>query len=231
MSKQILTEWIEAGYPYLKEGIGLPAWLLPESSLAGTAEALGDDGILKMSRPIGLDRGTGSLFNSAPPALSAEEWQNAVIQWPSRHNARPIIETLLEVTGRITGQLTSICLMFDPMVISRSLAVLAFAPFVLAGKPLLQEVAVMLGGDADEPSGLLISYAEGVVGGDVLTVEKVNECVVRYSAWAKWADTLQKQVVSLRYKPRLIAVTPPLSPQLLGVLVSMIKERQHDESR
>lgn len=64
MSKQILTEWIEAGYPYLKEGIGLPAWLLPESSLAGTAEALGDDGILKMSRPIGLDRGTGSLFNS-----------------------------------------------------------------------------------------------------------------------------------------------------------------------
>jgi len=233
MTEMRLTEWIKTGYPYLKDGIELPIWLLPESSIAGTAEALGDDGILKMSQPIGLDKGIGSLFNSAsaPSVPSAEEWQNAVIQWPSRNNVRPIIEALLEVTSRIEGQLKSICIMFDLRMINRSLAVLAFAPFAPAGKPLLQEMAVILGGDVNEPSGLIIDYAERIIGGDILTVEKINECVVRYNAWAKWADTLEKQVISLQYKPGLIAVTPPLSPELVGVLASMIKERQHDESR
>jgi hypothetical protein len=109
--------------------------------------------------------------------------------------------------------------------------VLAFAPFIPAGKPLLEEIACILGEDVSEPSGLIMSYAEGVIGGDVSTVERVNECVVRYSAWAKWADTLQKLVLNLQYTPRLIAITPPLSPELVGVLVSMIKEGQHDESR
>jgi len=220
------VETIKAGYPYLKESIGLPPWLLPASSLGSTVDALGDEGILKLGRPLNL--GTGfkvkSESASGPLAMSPEGWHNATTKWPSREIARPIIETLMEVTSRITSQMDHIRLIFDPQIATRNLAVLAFAPFIAAGKLLLKEAAGILDADIGDAPELLRKYAQAVIDGDVSTVENVNDCILKYKAWVKWADMLQRQALGFKHQPRLIAVTPPLSPELSGVLATMLKE-------
>jgi hypothetical protein len=115
------------------------------------------------------------------------------------------------------------------MVICRSIAVLLLAPLVDRGKLVSQELAGVLGGQANYPAQLIVSYAEAVVRGDIPTLEKVDQCIVRFSDWQEWASVLQEEVLRCRLKPRLIAVTPPLSSDLTSVLATMIKEG-YDES-
>jgi hypothetical protein len=75
---------------------------------------------------------------------------------------------------------------------------------------------------------LIRSYAGAVNRGDIPTLEKVNQCIVKYSVWQEWASALQEQALSCRYTSKLIAVTPPLSADLIGVLAILMKE-EHDE--
>ena len=65
MRAQRLVELIKAGYPHLKESIGLPPWLLPTSSLGSTVDALGEEGILKLGRPLNLGTGFKAKSESA----------------------------------------------------------------------------------------------------------------------------------------------------------------------
>jgi hypothetical protein len=70
MVKQTLTRWLKAVFPYLKAGCGLPSWLLPESSLNRTTDAVGDSGLLKVSQPLGLAESVKWLVESEPdPAI------------------------------------------------------------------------------------------------------------------------------------------------------------------
>jgi len=221
-----LVELIKAGYPHLKESIGLPPWLLPASSILHATETLGDEGILNLGRPLNL--GTGFKVKSEPAsgslAMSPEDWPSAMTELSSREIAGPVIETLLEVTSRITGQMDRIRLTFDPRTITRSLAVLAFAPFVDMGKPLLSEASAILNVDAGGPSDILVTFAEAVLSEDVVAVEAVNDCISGHESWEEWADMLQQRAKSFKRSPRVIGVTPPLSPELASVLVTMLKE-------
>lgn len=231
MKGQTLTKWLKAGYPHLKAGSGLPAWLLPERNLCQTADEVGDCGILRMSQPLNLAKGIIPDQLPEATAFSAEAWQEAVRQWPPLGQVRPIVEAFLGVAERVTSQLHRIRLMVEPTVVCRNMAVLLLAPFVNQGKPIIEELASILGSDTSHPAELITGYAEAVTKGDTVTVEKVNECIVKYSSWAKWAAILQEQVLRLQYTPRLIAVTPPISSELVCVLASMVKEGQYDESR
>jgi len=227
VSKQVLAKLIKTGYPYMKEGSGLPSWLLPESSLTGTVEALGDDGILKISRSLSLDKGLG---NPSYPSLSLspEEWQDAVNNWPNLPKVKPFISAFMEAVSKMTSHLENGIPGVPPMKIYRSLAVIGFAPFIPEGKPIIEELSKILDRQACMPAELLTRYTEAVVNDDITTIEKVNECIVKYDSWARWADRLQKLVGTLTYKPRLIAVTPPLTDDLVSVLASVVKERQKD---
>lgn len=231
MVKQTLTRWLKAVFPYLKAGCGLPSWLLPESSLNRTTDAVGDSGLLKVSQPLGLAESVKWLVESEPdPAiLSPQAWQDAVKQWPHLPQTGSIIATFYEVADAVMAQFQHIRPKIDPMVICRSMAVLLFAPFVDQGKVLLEELGSVLGTDSSKPAELILSYAESVAREDIARLEKVNECIVKYSAWEEWALALQEEVLRCRYIPRLIAVTPAPSVELASVLALMIKEAQHDE--
>lgn len=230
MTEQRLIRWLEAGYPYLKAGSQLPAWLLPERSLNSAADKLGDQAILEMSQSLDLAKGTGSGQVPDPATFSPEDWQKAVEHWPPLPQVRPIVEALLGAADRIVAYFCTGEPGTDRMMVCRSMAVLAFAPFITEGKPVIEELACILDGNASQPAELITRYAEVVLSGDGLTVEEINQCIVRYSSWAEWAATVQELTLKCQYTPRLIAVTPPLSPELVGALVSMIKEGHHDES-
>jgi len=232
MRKQLLTEWIETGYPYLKESSGLPLWLLPESSLRCTTRELGDENILKMSRPLKLDKGIRNLLNStsAPAMLSPEEWESSVKNWPNLNKVKPFVGAFMEAVSKIMPHLRNGRLEVKSTAVCRSLAVIGFAPFIPEGESVMEEVSVILGRYSCLPAEPITRYAEAVLNDDIVTIEKVNECIVKHSSWAKWAAELHKQALSLQQTPRLIVVIPPLSEKLVDVLASAVKERQSNES-
>ena len=231
MPEQMLTKWIKAGYLHIKDAWGLPDWLLPEKSLNVAAEKIGDKGLLRISRPLVIRDGLERLLGRDPSALSAEQWQEALRRGPQLPQVKAVAEAFLEVADTIMAQFPRIQSTIDPMVICRSLAVLLYAPLVEQGKAVSAELGGLLGVKANEPAELVKSYAEAVVNGDIPTLEKVNQCIVGYSDWHQWALALQKEVLRCRLRPKLIAVTPPLSAELASVLAIIIKEGHHDESR
>jgi hypothetical protein len=231
MKEQKLAELIKGGYPYVKDEAGLAPWVLPEHGLNRIVDKVGDDGILKVSRPLGLTENVESLLKSAPdPAnVSQPAWQEAVKQWQPLSQVRPVVAAFLEVAVPVMAKYHEIKPKVDPMVICRSLAVLLFAPFIQQGQALLGELAGVLGRPANDPGELIKSYARAVIGGDITALEKVNQSIVKYSAWQEWASALQEQALGCRHTPKLIAVTPPLLADLTGVLAILMKEG-HDES-
>jgi len=232
MAEDKLTRWVKAGYPYVKEKAGLAPWVLPEHGLNRIADEVGDNGLLKVSRPLGLAEGVERLLESAPdPAsVSPQAWQDAVKQWQPLSQVSSVIAAFLEVAGPVMAQCQSNKSRIDPMVICRSLAVLLFAPFIDQGRALLGELASVMDKQANDPAELIRSYAEAVCSSDIPTLEKVNQCIVEYNYWQEWASALQEQVLNCRYTSRLIGVTPPLSAGLVGLLTTLMKEG-HDESR
>lgn len=231
MKEQKLAELIKSGYPYVKDEAGLAPWVLPEHGLNRIVDEVGDDGILKVSRPLGLTENVERLLKSAPDPSSVPQqaWQEAVKQWQPLSQVRPVVAAFLEVAGPVMAHLQVIKSKVDPMVICRSLAVLLYAPFIDQGKALLEEVAGVLTRQTNDPAELIRSYAEAVNRGDIQTLEKVNRCIVKYSAWQEWASAMQERALSCRHTPKLIAVTPPLSAELAGILTTIMREG-HDES-
>jgi hypothetical protein len=226
MTAQRLAAWLKAGYPHVKAGSGLPPWLLPERSLNRTTDEVGDDGLLSMGRPLGMAEAAERLADNAPgpAAMSAEAWQQAIAGWPHLPRVRPVFEAFIEVSGGVMEHLRKTGPGMDPAVICRGMAVLLFAPLVGEGRWVLEEIAGALGGDAGRPEQLVRAYADAVLREDILTLESVNRCMLRDRAWSEWAAAVEEQVLSCRCTPRLIGVTPPLSPDLAAVLASMIEE-------
>lgn len=230
MVKQVLSKWLKAGYPYLKQGAGLPSWLLPQRSLEVTADELQDSGILRLSRPLKLADNIEAVYDRMPEpsVFSAEDWEQAVSQWSPLSQVKAVVEAYLEAADRVATQFGRLKDKIAPAVIRRGLAVLLLAPLVTQGKRVTREIADILGGSAEQPEQLLRGYAGAVMEGDVATVEAVNQCIVKYSTWVKWAKELQRQTKTMKCRPRLIAVTPPLSSELASVLAVMIKEEEQD---
>ena len=230
MAEQMLTRLIKAVYPYLKAESGIPLWLFPERSLNQALDAVGEKGLLRVGQPLGV---ADAVLKSAPdPAtISPQEWHNAVRQWRPLPQFGPMMTAFVEVVEAVIAQFEKVRPAIDPMVICRSLAVLIYAPLVDRGKMVSQELAAVLGGQADQPARLIVSYAAAVVNGDIPTLEKVYQCILKYSDWQEWASVLPEEVLRCGLKPRLIAVTPPLSSDLVSTLATMIKEEMgYDES-
>jgi len=230
MAKQMITRLLKTVYPYLKAESGIPPWLFPERSLNQAIDAVGEKGLLRVGRPLGTADG---VLKSAPdPAsITPQEWQEAIRQWRPLSQLGPMMMAFVEIAEPIMAHFEKIRPAIDPMAICRSLAVLVYAPLVEQGKAISQELAGVLGVKANQPAELIASYAAAVVRGDISTLEKVNQCVVKYGDWQEWALSLQEEALRCRLKPRLIAVTPPLSAELASIVVTMFKEASYDESR
>ena len=233
MRGQRLVKWLKTGYPCLKEEGRLPVWILPEQSFDKVADELGDWHILEMSQPLSFAGGVEDLFEKAPnpEAVSGEAWQMAVMQWPSLLRVRPMVEACLEAATMIMKQFYSGQLKVEPMTVCRSMAVLGFAPFVPQGEPLLAELASILKGDINCPAELVRRYALALVHGDELTLGEVDNCIARHNQWAEWAALFTEGGQNLSCTPKLVAVTPPVSTELVYVLAEMVEEAGDDESR
>lgn len=226
MANQVLTKWVKKVYPYLKEGCGLPSWVLPEHSLNRSLYEIGDTGLLNVGKPLSGTDSVKWLFETEPdPAsVSPTEWWDAIKQHQSFNNLSPVVTAFIEVADVVIAQFPRLRSRIDPMIICRTLAVLLYAPLVEQGKAVLAEIASVLSEHADQPAQLILSCAEAVVRSDISTLERVNQCIMRYPEWQEWTSALQDEVLKCRYKPKLIAVTPPLSSELTGILATMIKE-------
>lgn len=231
MAVQTLTKWIKAGYPHLKEGSGLPAWLLPERSMEQAADDLGDRGTLEISRPLGLADGIQGMLERAPEpgTVPGEVWREAIAQWPPVSHIKPVVEAFFEASDKIMAQFDSGQLGAEPVAVCRTMAVLLVAPFVEEGRPLLKELSRVLCGEIDEPAQLIRRYAEAVVEGDTRTVEKAGDRIAGHATWTEWAATLVERARHFPSSGKLIAVTPPLSAEIAEVLASMVEETEHDE--
>ena len=231
MAEQTLTGWLKTAYPHVKEASGLPPWLLPEKSLFRTADEIGDRGLLTMGQPLGLTDGVEYALRSAgdPSLVSADDWQERIRRWPYLSQVTPVVVAFVETADMIMARLPLIARDIAPDIISRSLAVLLFAPFIDRGRTLLEDVAAVLGGDAGQPAQLIRRYGECVTNRDSATLERVNGCIVQYRYWQAWAQALQQTALTCRHMPRLIAITPPPSAEMTAVLVAMMME-ENDES-
>ena len=232
MKEHKLAELIKSGYPHVKNEAGLAPWVLPEHGLNRITDEVGDIGILKVSQPLGLADGLEQRLERAPDpdSVSSQSWQDAVRKWQPLSQVSVIVAAYLETVGPVMAQSQSIKSGIDPMAICRSLAVLLFAPFVDCGRALLEEIAGILDRPAIAPAELINSYAIAVRESNIKTLEKVNRCILKYSDWQEWTSALQEQVLRCRHTPKLIAVTPPPSTDLTGVLVTLIKEAHHGSS-
>lgn len=231
MGKQIISKWLKAGYPYMKEGAGLPSWVLPQRSLELVADELEDSGILRLSRPLRLADSVEAAHDRMPDpsVFTAEAWQQAVSQWPPLSQVRAVVEAYLEVADKIAAEPGRLRDKVDPAGIRRSVAMLLLASLVPQGKRAMKEIAGILDGSADQPGELIRAYAGAVIDGDLSRVKDVVRCIARHRPWARWLAELQRQTAAMKCHPRLIGVTPLLSSELISVLTLMIKEEHQGE--
>lgn len=228
-----VVRWLQSGYPHFKEESGLPAWVVPEHSFVRITNELGGKSIMELSQPLRFAEGIDELIDKAPEPeiVPSEVWQMAIKLWPAHSQVKPVVDICLEATSMILRQFQSGRLKVEPVVVCRGMAVLSCAPFVSGGRHITEELASILGGNANEPAGLVKRYAEAVSNADIGMVRRVDDCIAKHSQWVEWARVFLHQMKDFPYTTKPIGVTPPISSEIIGVLVEMIKEGQDDYSR
>jgi hypothetical protein len=226
MKEQKLSRWLKKGYPYFKEECGLPAHVLPEHSFVRLADELGDNNLQELSQPLlSAEDIQGSIDNKGnPETVATEELQAAITLWPACPGVKPVVEAFLDTTGRIMRQFHSGQLKMSMEIVCRALGVLGFAPFLHTGREIMEDIAIILGGTADDPPGMISRYADRVTSGNVETVSYIDDCISKHSQWAAWAELLLQQVREFPYRLKPVGITPPLSAEVIRVLAQMMKE-------
>jgi len=231
MAERKLTEWVKVGYPYMKREAGLAPWAMPEHGFNRIADEVGDDGLLALARPLFLAERVVQLMERAPEpaAVPPQAWQEAMRKWQYLPQLEPVIAAFLEVSGPLLAQVVRFKPVIDPAMVCRHVSVLLFAPFIDQGRALLEEVAAILG-RANSPAEVIRGYGEAVGQRDVTTLEKIDRSILKYSAWQEWAASMQERLRGCRCTPKLVAVTPAPAADIIGLLVTMMKEGQAESS-
>jgi hypothetical protein len=228
LKEQKLGRWLKKAYPHFKVECGLPAHVLPEHSFIKLADELGDESMLELSQPLLSAEGIQASIDKEgdPETVPTDEWQAAITLWPACPGVKPVVEAFLDATTRIMRQFHSSQLKISMEIICRALGVLGFSPFLHSGREIMEDIAVILGGTADDPPGMIRRYADTVTSGNVETVSYIDDCITKHSRWAAWAELLSQQVREFPYTPKPVGITPPLSAEVIRVLAQMMKEGQ-----
>jgi len=231
MKEQKVGRWLKSGYSHFKEESGLPAHVMPEHTFNRLTDGLGDESIMNLSQPWRLAEGIQDSIDKEadPETVPTEVWRAAITLWPACSGVKPVMESCLDAVGRIMSQFQIGKLKMSVKVVCRAMVVLGFAPFIHTGREIMEDIAAILGGDADEPPEMVRRYAEAVIGGDTETVSRVDDCIAKNPQWQTWAGLLLQQVKDFPYTPKLVGITPPLSAEIIGVLARMMKEERNNE--
>jgi len=226
MKEQKVGTWLKRGYPHFKEECGLPAHVLPEHSFTRLTDDLGDNNLQELSQPLLSAEGIEiSIDREADPeTVPIEEWQKSVTLWPACPCVKPVVEAFLDASGRIMRLFHSDQLKVSMETVCRSMAVLGFAPFLYTGREIMEAIAVILGGTADDPPGMIRRYADTITAGNVETISYIDDRILKHSKWAAWAELLLQQVNDFPYRLKPVGITPPLSAGVIRVLAQMMKE-------
>ncbi|MDD4985197.1 MAG: hypothetical protein PHQ43_05325 [Dehalococcoidales bacterium] len=231
MKEQKLGRWLKKGYPHFKEECRLPEHVLPEHSFNRLTDGLGDESIIELSQPLRLAEDIQNSIDKEPDSetVPSEVWQAAITLWPACSGVRPVMESCLDAVGRIMSQFQSGKLKMSVEVVCRGMVVLGFAPFLYTGREIMEDIAVILGGTADDPPEMIKRYADTVTSGNVETMSYIDDCIAKHSQWAAWAALLLQQVRDFPYRLKPVGITPPLSAEVIGALARMLKEEQNSE--
>lgn len=233
MQSSKLAKWVNMGYPHLKAASGLSEWFLPERCFARLVTEVGAERLVSLMEPLGLPERLDDLLSSSPDpeALPGEAWEAAFLKWPPLGEVSAVAEACLEGGAQLKRHFMGGCacapgFLGEAHEVYALLMVIAFAPFHAQGGPLLNQFAAILGADPGRPAELVRRFVAAVVSGDIITIEQVRGCIARGSGWLEWASGLVEVAQSLLFAPKLIAVTPAPSPELIGALAQMMKEMQ-----
>jgi hypothetical protein len=228
MAKDSLSKLIKDGYTCMKSSSRLKPWVLPEHGFNRVVDEVGDEGILKMGEPLGLGGVAEGI--KKPDRVSSDEWLKALNGWPPLSQFEPVVIAFMEAAvptiERLKGNPSDI----DPETICCNMTALLMAPFAEQGKNLTAEIAKILG-VSPAAADVIRGYAKVIDDGDTKILERVNRCIIRHDAWQKWVMTLQEEAQRCPYIPKLIAVTPPPSAELAGVLAILIGEGNDESGR
>jgi len=226
MKEQKLGRWLKKAYPHFKEECGLPAHVLPEHSFVRLTDELGDESMLELSQPLlSADGIQASIDKEADlETVPTEEWQKSVTLWPACPGVKPVVEAFLDATTRIMRQFHSSQLKVSMEIVCRALGVLGFAPFLHTGREIMEDIAIVLGGTAEDPPEILRRYADTVTAGNVEPVSYIDDRISKHSQWTAWAEFLLQQVKDFPYSLKPVGITPPLSAEVIRVLAQMMKE-------
>ena len=230
MKEQKVGRWLKKGYPRFKEECGLPTHVLPEHSFVRLTDELGDEKMMELSQSMMAPEGIRVAIDKEPDPdiVATEDWQAAVTVWPACPGVKPVVESCLDATGRIISRFQSGQLKISVETVCRTIAVLGFAPFLYTGREIMEDIAAILGGTADDPPDMVRRYADTVTSGDVETVSHIDDCIAKRGQWAAWAELLLQQVRDFSYTPKPMGITPPLSKELAHALATMMKEMIDD---
>ena len=227
---ETLSEWLKRSYASFKQGSGLPEWVLPAHSFSEVVDEVGDEAIWEMSRPLKLMPSLKKQIGRMPPPdmVALEDFQKAVTTWTPISRVKPIIQACFDVRVILTSFKENELKSKDDVL--RSICVLTVAPFSPEGEPILSELASILGTDKERPGDLIGRYVSAVLQSDLATLKRVSDCIKGHSEWRRWSALFAKKALKLECEPKLIAVTPPLSADIVWLLAEMIKEGWENES-
>ena len=223
MRDGLLTQYIEVGFPHLKQMAQLPEGLLPD--FGAVVRQLGDEGALKLAESLGLAGRVKTLLAQAPDpdSLATEIWQQCITNWPPAHQVLSVTMALLRACEKVDALERRGVLKID-FALVRGLAVTAYAPFAPKGGELLSRLAEILGGTSVDPARLLDRYITAVVEGDTDTLVGVDRCIVRNRVWREWSERILAAAKDFPFLPRVIGISPPLTSELKQVMINMMME-------
>lgn len=223
MRDELLTQYMEAGFPHLRQVSRLPEGLFPD--FAEVVRTLGDETMLKLAEPLGLGEGIKTFLSQAlePDSLPVEIWEQGIANWPPVRQVLSVSLALLRACEKVEALEQRGALKID-FILVRGLAVTAYAPFAPNGSELLSRLADILGGTVVEPARLLDRYIMAVVAGDSDTLAGVDRCILGNPAWREWSERILATGRDFPFLPRVIGISPPLTSGLKQVLVNMMVE-------
>lgn len=230
MTEGLLTKYVEAGLPHLRKIAGLPEWLAPD--VGKVAHELGDEGLLKLADPLGIPEDKDFLHRAPETnTVTAEIWQESLVKSQAVSQTLPIAMALLRVWEKARSLRRKGQLAVDPILFSRALTVLCYAPFIPSGNSILKRIAKILGGTEGNPPVLLDLFSKAVEEGDHHIWDKIEECIQEEASWGLWTEIFLEMAGAFNFVPRAIGVSPSLNRQLNQVLASMILEATDADNR
>ncbi len=229
MSSGRLTQYMEAGFPYLKHMTNLPDGLLPDFA-KGVCQ-LGDEGVLRLAETLGLcDRLKPFLAQAPEPgSLPVEIWREGIAGWSPVYQVLSVTMALLRACEKVEALERRGVLLANVASIVRALAIIAYAAFDPNGVKILARLAGILGGNPAQPAVLLDRYVKALEARDYDTLTRIEECILLNPAWAEWSARVLVTGKEFPFLPRVIGISPPLTRGLKQALVNMMLEAPNVE--